>query len=172
MKYYNLARYIYIYIPRTQMGPLVLIGKGLVWGGWVPSKIEVIWVPGIYIYIHILYHPILSILWYVFPLLWDHFSDAGEQPHHRWIALFFFGGVFHKKHVRKLIITIVVSKNSSPSKLRKTTSNLMERLPNQWARWLCWTSRMRHKWRLGKTPPDVGHQGGVWSRSPLQCFTP
>ena len=30
---------------------LVLIGKGLVLGGW-PSKIEVIWVPGIYIYIH------------------------------------------------------------------------------------------------------------------------
>ena len=28
------------------MGPLVLIGKGIVLGGWVPSKIEVIWVPG------------------------------------------------------------------------------------------------------------------------------
>ena len=80
---------IYIYIPRTQIGPLVLIGKGLVWGGWVPSKIEVIWVPGIYT------HPMPSDiihLWQVFPLHWDHFSDAGEQPHHRWIALFFFWG--------------------------------------------------------------------------------
>ena len=33
-----------VYIPRTQM-TLVLIGKGLVLGGW-PSEIEVIWVPG------------------------------------------------------------------------------------------------------------------------------
>ena len=33
------------YIPGTQMGPLVLVGKGLVLGGWT-SKIEVIWVPG------------------------------------------------------------------------------------------------------------------------------
>ena len=41
--------YIYIYIPGTQM-TLVLIGKGLFWGGW-PSKIEVKWVLGIYIYI-------------------------------------------------------------------------------------------------------------------------
>ena len=41
--------YIYIYTPGTQM-TRVLIGKGLVLGGW-PSKIEVIWVPGIYIYI-------------------------------------------------------------------------------------------------------------------------
>ena len=31
------------------MGPLVLIGKGLVLRG-LASKIEVIWVPGIYIY--------------------------------------------------------------------------------------------------------------------------
>ncbi len=31
---------------------LVLIGKGLVLGGW-PSKIEVIWVPGIYIFLWI-----------------------------------------------------------------------------------------------------------------------
>ena len=35
------------------MGPLVLIGKGLVLGGFNPSKIEVIWVPGIYIYNYI-----------------------------------------------------------------------------------------------------------------------
>jgi len=34
---------------RTQMGPLVLIEeKGLVLEGWVPSKIEVSWVLGIY----------------------------------------------------------------------------------------------------------------------------
>ena len=39
---------IYIYIPGTQM-TLVLIEKDLVLGGW-PSKIEVIWVPGIYTY--------------------------------------------------------------------------------------------------------------------------
>ena len=46
----NIHIYIYIlYIPGTQM-TLVLIGKGLVSGAW-PSKIEVIWVPGIYIYI-------------------------------------------------------------------------------------------------------------------------
>ena len=38
---------IYIYVPGTQM-TLVLIGKGLVLGGW-PSKIEVIGVPGIYL---------------------------------------------------------------------------------------------------------------------------
>ena len=37
--------------PGTQMS-LVLIGKGLVLGGW-PSKIEVIWVPGISIYLDI-----------------------------------------------------------------------------------------------------------------------
>jgi len=37
-----------IYIPRTQM-TLVLIGKGLVLRGW-PSKIEAIYVLGIYIY--------------------------------------------------------------------------------------------------------------------------
>ena len=45
--------YIYIYIPGTQM-TLVLIGKGLVLGGW-PTKIEVIGVPGIrniYIYMN------------------------------------------------------------------------------------------------------------------------
>ena len=41
--------YIYIYIPRTQM-TLVLVGKGLVSGGR-PSKIEVIGVLDIYIYI-------------------------------------------------------------------------------------------------------------------------
>ena len=35
-----------IYIPGTQM-TLILIENGLVLGGW-PSKIEVIWVPGIY----------------------------------------------------------------------------------------------------------------------------
>ena len=40
--------HLYIHIPGTQM-TLVLIGKGLVLEGW-PSKIEVIWVPGIYIY--------------------------------------------------------------------------------------------------------------------------
>ena len=39
---------IFTWIPLT----LVLIGKGLVLGGW-PPKIEVIWVPGIYIYIYI-----------------------------------------------------------------------------------------------------------------------
>ena len=38
----------YIYL-EPKWGPLVLIGKGLVLGGW-PSKIEVIWVPGIYTY--------------------------------------------------------------------------------------------------------------------------
>ena len=38
--------YIYIYTPRTQM-TLVLLGKGLVLGGW-PSKTEVSWVLGIY----------------------------------------------------------------------------------------------------------------------------
>ena len=44
--------YIYIiYTPRTQM-TLVLIGQGLVLEGW-PSKIEVSWVLGIYIYIYL-----------------------------------------------------------------------------------------------------------------------
>ena len=33
--------------PGTQMGPLVLMEKGLVFGGVWPSKIGVIWVPGI-----------------------------------------------------------------------------------------------------------------------------
>ena len=37
----------HIYVPRTQMGPLVLIEKDLVLEGW-PSKIEVIWALGIY----------------------------------------------------------------------------------------------------------------------------
>ena len=37
--------YVCIHIPGTQM-TFVLVGKGLVLGGW-PSKIEVIWVPGI-----------------------------------------------------------------------------------------------------------------------------
>ena len=37
--------YIYMYKPRTQMGPLVLFGKGLVLEGW-PSKIEDIGVLG------------------------------------------------------------------------------------------------------------------------------
>ena len=42
----------HICIPRTQMGPLVLLGKGLVLRG-SPSKIEVIGVLGIYIYTYI-----------------------------------------------------------------------------------------------------------------------
>ena len=41
----------FICIPGTQM-TRVLIGKGLVLGGW-PLKIEVIWVPGIKKYAHI-----------------------------------------------------------------------------------------------------------------------
>ena len=40
-------KYMYIYIPRTQM-TLVLVRKGLVLRGW-PSKIEVSWVLGTYI---------------------------------------------------------------------------------------------------------------------------
>ena len=40
--------------PGTQM-TIVLIGKGLVLGGW-PSKIEVIWVPGIYYIITSIYY--------------------------------------------------------------------------------------------------------------------
>ena len=40
---------LYKYIRGIQMGPLVLNRKGLVLGGW-PSKIEVIWALGIYIY--------------------------------------------------------------------------------------------------------------------------
>ena len=32
------------------MGPLLLVRKGLVLRGFFPSKIEVIWVPGIYIF--------------------------------------------------------------------------------------------------------------------------
>ena len=42
---------IQVYIPRTQM-TLVLVRKGLVLRGW-PSKIEVSWVLGVYIYLHI-----------------------------------------------------------------------------------------------------------------------
>ena len=51
----DLSIYVNTYIPRTQM-TLVLVGKDLVLGGW-PSKIEVIWVPGIckYIYIYTVY---------------------------------------------------------------------------------------------------------------------
>ena len=43
--------YIYIYIPRTQMTP-VLVRKNLVLRG-LPSKIEVSWVLGVYIYNYI-----------------------------------------------------------------------------------------------------------------------
>ena len=41
---------LYIYIPGTQM-TLVLVGKGHVLGG-LPSKIEVIWVLGIYVCVY------------------------------------------------------------------------------------------------------------------------
>ncbi len=45
----------YEYIPGTQMGPLVLLGKGRVFlGGW-SSRIEVIGAPGIYIIIYYIY---------------------------------------------------------------------------------------------------------------------
>ena len=44
--------HIYIYIPGTQMGPLVLNGKGLLLEGSDP-KIEDKQVPGIYTYIYI-----------------------------------------------------------------------------------------------------------------------
>ena len=37
------------------MGSLVLLGKSVVLGG-LPSKIEVIWVLGIYIYIYLYIH--------------------------------------------------------------------------------------------------------------------
>ena len=46
---YHIDVYIYIFIPGTQM-TLLLVWKGLVLKSW-PSKIEVIWVPGIYIHI-------------------------------------------------------------------------------------------------------------------------
>ena len=49
------------YIPRTEM-TLVLLGKGLVLKGW-PSKIEVNWVLGVYIYIYIYLAIFPSIRW-------------------------------------------------------------------------------------------------------------
>ena len=68
---------IYIYIPRTQM-TIILIGKGLVLGGW-PSKIEVIWVPGIYIYMYTLYHDMKTIAT-VFWGVQGHPSKLFQQP--------------------------------------------------------------------------------------------
>ena len=71
--------YIHVYIPRTQM-TLVLIGKGLVLGGW-SSKIEVSWVLGIYIS--------YQKIWPIFPV--GTITNRGLQErdfcsnsHHRW----------------------------------------------------------------------------------------
>ena len=101
-----------IYIPRTQMS-LVLIGKGLVlWGGW-HSKIEVIWVLGMYIYIYIFVYFVFEIFdrnkrissdappqkqWQVKvsrdPLI-QVLLQEGRTPTHHTIGVYNFGSVFY-----------------------------------------------------------------------------
>ena len=70
--------HIYIYIPGTQMTP-VLIGKSLVLGGW-PSKIGVIWVLGIYIYIH-MYIYIWNFPMFFFHTIFSWRQIYGSLPH-------------------------------------------------------------------------------------------
>ena len=71
--------YIYTYIPGTHM-TLVLIEKGLVLGGW-PSIIEVIWVPGIYIYIYnVEIWPCCNMKAFVFQWALDFIQKICVQP--------------------------------------------------------------------------------------------
>ena len=78
-----------IYIPRTQMGPLVLIEKGLVLEGW-PSKIEASWVLGVYIYIYMCVYT--QHIYCIFDIYTSSYPLYGAESKE---VLYLFFGVLH-----------------------------------------------------------------------------
>ena len=104
--------HIYINIPGTQMTP-VLIGKSLVLGGW-PSKIGVIWVLGIYIYIYTCI--------YIYGTFLCSFSTP-SFPEDKFMALCHTVSLKHKQHILK-------NRYLNPQHLFPTTFKL----------WRCWAT--------------------------------
>ena len=75
--------------------------------------------------------------------------------------LSFFGeGVFHKKHVRKLIITSVVSKKSSPSKLRKKNLQFNGKASKPVGEMAVLNKQNETQVKVEKSPTGCGAPGG------------